>query len=213
MGSLCDSIPMKLLVNLVWSEVAGGESALGPRAIEEEAMSEQQQPVTPPGIDGVLVVRPGQSESLWQPVPANGYIDVMIAPDLVPMEHPIGLGTQTVPAGSYVREHSHDRNEEVLFFLRGKGRAVIEGQDIPLEPGVAVFIGKNRRHMFINDGEDEMQWMWLIVPNGLESFFRQIGRRRAPGEPTPASFPRPENILEIERRTVFAAQPADQRQP
>lgn len=161
----------------------------------------------------MLVVQPDEAVSYWQPVPANGHIDVLFAPGIVAMEHPIGIGTQTVPPGSHVREHSHDRNEEVLYFIRGKGRAVVEGQDIPLVPGTAIFLGKNQRHMFINDGEEEMQWVWLLVPNGLEDFFREIGRPRIPGEPAPANFPRPENVLEIERRTVFAAQPDDQRKP
>ena len=51
------------------------------------------------------------------------------------------------------------------------------------------------------------------MPNGLEDFFRLIGRPRTAGEPAPENFPRPENVLEIERQTVFAAQPADQRKP
>jgi mannose-6-phosphate isomerase-like protein (cupin superfamily) len=160
-----------------------------------------------------LVVPRDGGKSFWQPVPANGHINVMLAPDMVRMEHPIGLGTQTIPPRSYVREHSHDRNEEVIFFLKGKGRAVVDGGDYALEPGVAVFIGKNCRHMFINEGEEDMQFMWLIVPNGLEDFFEQIGRPRAPAEPTPENFPRPENVLEIERRTVFAPPPAAPRKP
>jgi hypothetical protein len=67
--------------------------------------------------------------------------------------------------------------------------------------------------MFINDGTEDLHWVWLIVPNGLEDFFRLIGRPRSAGEPAPENFPRPENVLEIERQTVFAAQPADQRKP
>jgi hypothetical protein len=47
------------------------------------------------------------------------------------------------------------------------------------------------------------------VPNGLEDFFRLIGRDRLKGEPAPAPFPRPENVLQIERDTVFAAPPSD----
>ncbi|RUU07309.1 cupin domain-containing protein, partial [Mesorhizobium sp. M6A.T.Ca.TU.002.02.2.1] len=40
-----------------------------------------------------------------------------------------------------------------------------------------------------------------------------IGRPRKRDDPVPASFPRPENVLEIERNTVFAPQPVDQRKP
>ena len=161
----------------------------------------------------VLVVQPGTAESHWQPVPANGHIKVIFAPHRVAMEHPIGLGTQTIAVGGHVREHAHDRNEEVLYVISGKGRAVIDGETHPMVPGTAFFIGKNRRHMFVNEGQEALTFVWLIVPNGLEDFFRLIGRPRRDGEPDPEPFARPADVLDIERRTVFAAQPADQRQP
>ena len=160
-----------------------------------------------------LVVQPNEAVTYWQPVPANGHIEVIFAPHLARMEHPIGFGTQTVAAKGHVREHAHDRNEEVIYVLSGKGRAVIEGIDHPMVPGAAFFIGKNDRHMFINEGDGDLKFVWLLVPNGLEDFFRLIGRPRAPGELAPTPFPRPENVLQIERQTVFANQPADQRQP
>jgi oxalate decarboxylase/phosphoglucose isomerase-like protein (cupin superfamily) len=122
---------------------------------------------------------------------------------MVSMEHPLGLGTQTVPRGGFVREHLHPNNEEVLHLISGRGRAVVEGKDYPLSPGVTIFVGKNRRHMFINDGQEELQWLWFFVPNGLEDFFRAIGRPRHLNELAPEPFTRPADVLEIERRTVF----------
>ena len=160
-----------------------------------------------------LVVQPGTAESYWQPVSASGHIEVILAPHRVAMDHPIGLGTQTVAVGGYVREHAHDRNEEVIYMVSGKGRAVLDGENHPMAPGSAFFIGKNRRHMFINEGQEEMTFVWLIVPNGLEDFFRLIGRPRQDGEADPEPFAQPVDVLQIERQTVFAAQPADQRQP
>ena len=153
----------------------------------------------------LLVVQPGEAESHWQPVPANGHIEVLAAPHQVRMDHPFALGTQTVPPGGHVREHAHDRNEELIHVLTGTGRAVLDGESVPMRPGFTVFLGKNRRHMFINDGDEDLRWIWLIVPNGLEDFFAAIGRPRAAGEPAPAPFARPADVLEIERRAVFAA--------
>ena len=161
----------------------------------------------------VLVVQPGAAESHWQPVPANGHIEVVFAPDRVAMDHPIGLGTQTVAVGGHVREHAHDRHEEVVYVVSGRGRAVIDGETHPMVPGSAFFIGRDRRHMFVNEGEAEITWMGLIVPNGLEDVFRLIGRPRRDGEPDPEPFARPADILEIERRTVFASPSADPRRP
>jgi mannose-6-phosphate isomerase-like protein (cupin superfamily) len=159
----------------------------------------------------LLVVPPEAGEHYWQPVPANGHITIKLAPDLVSMDQKFGLGTQTVPPGCYVREHLHDRNEEVLFFLSGRGRAVLDGKDYAIAPGMTIYVGKNRRHMFINDGEADLSWMWLIIPNGLETFFRAIGRRGAPDEPAPAPFPRPDDVAEIERFTVFGRMPSGRR--
>lgn len=155
------------------------------------------------------VVQPGDGPSYWQPVPANGFIDVLMAPDMVAMETPFGFGRQAVAPGSYVREHAHDRNEELIHVVSGRGRAVIEGVDHAMQPGTTFFLGRNRRHMFVNEGEQDLVFLWLILPNGLETFFAAIGRKRRPGEPDPTPFPRPADVLQIEARTVFAPPPPD----
>ena len=158
-------------------------------------------------IGDVLILGPDEGENYWQPVPANGHISVRVSPKHVRMDHPFGLGTQTVPPGCYVREHAHDRNDEVIHVLAGSGRAVIDGAEHRIVPGTTIFLGKNRLHMFINDGDVDLKFIWLIVPNGLEDFFEAIGRPKLAGEETPEPFPRPADVLEIERRTVFAPPP------
>ena len=110
----------------------------------------------------------------------------------------------------HVREHRHDRNDEVIHVLDGHGRAVIDGADFPLRPGTTLFIGRNRLHMLINDSTADISWIWLLVPNGLEDFFAAIGRPRSLGEAAPAPFTRPADVLEIERHAGFAP-PAEPR--
>jgi mannose-6-phosphate isomerase-like protein (cupin superfamily) len=161
----------------------------------------------------VLVIGPDEGRDFWQPVPANGHISVRIAPDLVPVESPFSLGTQTVPPGGHVREHAHPVHDEVLHFIAGSGKAIIDGIEYQVGPGMTLFVGRNRRHMFINDGTEDLHWLWFIQPNGLEQFFEAVGRPKYPGEPAPAPFPRPDDVLAIEARTAFAPPPADPRQP
>ena len=79
--------------------------------------------------------------------------------------------------------------------------------DHPLGPGTTLFLGRNRRHMPVNDGYEEMQGIRPPGPNGRKDVFRGIGRPREPGETAPAPFPGPDDVLEIERRTVFAPPP------
>ncbi|MBN3854006.1 cupin domain-containing protein [Paraburkholderia sp. Ac-20340] len=151
-----------------------------------------------------MVVTPETEESYWQPQPANGHASVHVAPHLVPMDRPFSAGTQTLPPGGVVRKHSHDANEEVLHFISGSGKAVLDGTEYRLGAGTTLFLGKLRTHTFINDGDTDLHWAWFFVPSGLENFFRDIGRERKPGDATPEPFGRPENVAEIEARTVFA---------
>jgi mannose-6-phosphate isomerase-like protein (cupin superfamily) len=153
-----------------------------------------------------LLVRAEDAESYWQPVPANGHVTIQVAPHLIEMDKPIAVGTQTVGKGSYVREHAHDNNEECLYFVRGRGKVVINGeQTFDLAPGTTLFLRKGTRHTFINESdEEELHFVWFMNPGGLEVFFKQIGRPRTHGEPAPEPFARPENIAEIEANTVFA---------
>ncbi|CAM2157915.1 Cupin domain-containing protein [Paraburkholderia tropica] len=151
-----------------------------------------------------LVVGPDTEESYWQPQPANGYASVHVAPHLVPMSTPFSFGTQTLPPGGVVRQHSHDENEEVLHFISGSGKAILDGVEYRLTAGSTLFLGKLKSHMFINDGDVDMHWTWLYIPAGLEAFFRNVGRQRTPGEETPAPFERPTNVAAIEASTGFA---------
>jgi hypothetical protein len=63
-----------------------------------------EQPTSVAARGEIRVVGPGDAKEFWQPVPANGHIAIHLAPGLVPMDIPLGLGTQTVAPGCYVRE-------------------------------------------------------------------------------------------------------------
>ncbi|ANW33999.1 hypothetical protein KvSKV_08715 [Ketogulonicigenium vulgare] len=161
---------------------------------------------TPPA-GGALVRQLADAASYWQPVPANGYVTCIMTDADVGAETPFGVGMQTIaPGGCFVRPHAHDKNEEVIHFVSGTGRIELDdGAEVHRgTPGTTVYIGKNRRHSFVNDGDQPLTFFWLLMPAGLEPFFAAIGRPRAAGEPAPAPFPRPENVAQIEAQTVFA---------
>jgi len=156
-----------------------------------------------------LVIRqPEEAPSFWQPVPANGFVRCLLDPGVTNSETPFAMGTQTVDPGCHVREHLHDANEEVIFVLEGVGEAHIEGEIHPMRQGGIFFFPRSRPHSFHNTGTGPLTFAWIILPAGLETFFARIGRPRTAGEPPPAPFPRPENVLQIEAETVFGKVPA-----
>ena len=150
-----------------------------------------------------IVVQPGTMPSYWQPVPANGYSDIHITPEMTGTGT-LSMGIQTVAPGCYIREHWHDKNEELLHFIQGEGTAYIDGVPHPIRAGTTIYVGPWRKHKFVNEGTTDLKMLWVLSPPGLENFFAGIGRPRQAGEPAPEPFARPDNVAEIERRTVFA---------
>ncbi len=151
-----------------------------------------------------IVVQPDAGESFWQPVPANGYAEVRISRHNAPANDKFSMGVQVIAPGSHIREHWHDTREEILFFFEGTGTAVVNGVAHPIVPGTTVYLPPWNKHKLINGGNGDLKMMWMLMPGGIEDFFAAVGRRRRPGEPAPAPFPRPENVAEIEADTVFA---------
>ena len=145
-----------------------------------------------------VVVQPEEGASYWQPVPANGHADPKLTPANTQFEG-LSMGYQTIVPGGRVREHSHGEGVELQICFRGRGRVVVEGQSHPLVPGTACFLGPDVKHEIVNDKSEDLVMLWVISPPGLERFFETIGRPRRPGEPAPAPFARPGDVVAIER--------------
>lgn len=145
-----------------------------------------------------VVMQPGDGPSFWQPVPANGHADPKLVPEATRYQA-LSMGFQTIAARSRVREHSHGEQIELVVCFRGAGYANVDGVRHELVPGTACFMGADVKHEFVNESDEELVMMWVISPAGLEDFFRTIGRPRQPGEPAPAPFARPADVVAIER--------------
>ena len=145
-----------------------------------------------------VVVQPEERLSWWQPMPANGHAD----PKLVPADTGFGtlsMGYQTIAPGGRVRPHSHGAQVELQICFRGRGSVVADEESHPLIPGTACFLGPDVRHEIVNESDDDLVMMWLISPAGLEGFFGAVGRERTRGEPAPAPFERPPDVVVLER--------------
>ncbi|MBI2205394.1 MAG: cupin domain-containing protein [Candidatus Rokubacteria bacterium] len=145
-----------------------------------------------------VVMQPGEGPSYWQPIPANGHADPKLFPANTRFDT-LAMGYQTIAPGGRVREHSHGTQVELQICFRGRGRVVVDGVSHPLVPGTACMLGYDVKHEIVNETDQDLVMLWVIAPPGLEDFFKGIGRPRAAGEPAPAPFARPEDVVAIER--------------
>ena len=149
-----------------------------------------------------LVMAPEEGRSYWQPEPASGHVTVKVEPGNSGFGG-VSMSVQAIGVGGHVREHAHGENDEIIYVLEGTGTAVVDGERHPMVPGTTIFLGRCVKHSFINEGDCELRFTATILPAGLEDYFEAVGRPRRAGEPAPEPFPRPDNVLEIERNTVF----------
>ena len=131
-------------------------------------MSNPQQPKA-------FAVQPNSAEAYWQPVPANGFVEVHVSRHRHATVSGFESGIQEVAPGGHVREHAHDPNEELILVIEGKGTAVIDGERHPMQAGTTLYLAPHHKHQFINEGDGPLRFFWVLMPGGLSDFFSAIG--------------------------------------
>jgi quercetin dioxygenase-like cupin family protein len=142
----------------------------------------------------IHVVKPDDGEGYWRPQPANGYVVVKIN---------LAMGIQVIPPGGFVPEHSHEKQEEILFCYEGEGIVEVDGAPHGFVPGTVIYATPLMKHKIINTGEIDLKFTWTMTPPGLENFFAAIGKTRQPGDPAPTPFDPPASVQRIQAETGF----------
>ena len=151
-----------------------------------------------------FAVQPNQAESYWQPVPANGFVEVHVSKHRTQTDTPFESGVQEIAPGCFVREHAHHAHEELIMVMAGDGVAELEGEAVPMTSGTTLYLSSNEKHKFTNTGTEPLRFFWVLMPGGLSDFFKAIGKQRSADDLPPVPFARPEDISQIEADTVFA---------
>ena len=149
------------------------------------------------------LVPPGAGEAHWQPEPANGWIEVFCSPGMPGAPQGCSAGLQTLPPLGKIREHAHPAQTELFWFVEGEALARLDGVVRRVRKGSFLAAPPHIRHGFINDGAYPMTFMWVLVPAGLEDFFRAMGKPLVSVGEDPTPYPRPATAGAIEMATVF----------
>lgn len=74
------------------------------------------------------------------------------------------LVLMSVPRGEEVGEETHPRVEQSLFFLSGKGKAVLNGEETPISEGSVVIVTPGTKHNFVNTGNEPLKILTIYSP-------------------------------------------------
>ena len=66
------------------------------------------------------------------------------------------------PGGS-IGLHSHDTNDELDYIISGHGKAICDGNEEILEPGVCHICHSGSRHSLINTGDEDLVTLTIVV--------------------------------------------------
>lgn len=61
-----------------------------------------------------------------------------------------------IPAGSSIGLHEQTSGDDINYVMEGKGKAVCDGKEEPLSPGICHICPKGSSHTIINDGESDL---------------------------------------------------------
>jgi quercetin dioxygenase-like cupin family protein len=80
--------------------------------------------------------------------------------------------------------HRHVAYEETVYALAGTCTFTVEGRELALAPGSALFIPRGAAHHFVNRGAETVRFLATVTPGVLRSdYFREVAAVISAGGP------------------------------
>ena len=89
----------------------------------------------------------------------------------------LALFESTVPPNVRVpAPHRHVTYDETIWEIAGICTFTVEGRELALAPGQALFIPRGAAHQFVNRGTETVRFLAAVTPGVLRpDFFREVG--------------------------------------
>ena len=68
-----------------------------------------------------------------------------------------------LPAGATIGLHTHEDTAEIIFFLSGTGKMLLDGEEETIGAGLCHYCPKGSTHSMINEGDEEITF-YAVVP-------------------------------------------------
>jgi mannose-6-phosphate isomerase-like protein (cupin superfamily) len=125
------------------------------------------------------VLLPGQGEVIDLGPPNAGKIIITVDPKNTG-ETRFCMLIQVLDPGAVVPIHLHEREEQILFFYAGHGKATLDETEIEVSPGTTVYVPRQVWHGITNTGAEPLCILETTSPPGPENAFREVSQLSAP---------------------------------
>ena len=126
------------------------------------------------------VMPPGQGEVMKLGPPNAGKIIILIDPKNTG-ETRFCMLIQVLNPGGVVPVHLHEREEQILFFYAGHGKAILGDTEMEVSPGTTVYVPRQVWHGVTNTGHGAPVCLGDdFSPPGPENVFRELSQLSAP---------------------------------
>jgi len=125
------------------------------------------------------VLLAGEGEVIEMHGPTAGSIEILVDPTNTG-ETDLCTLIQTLDPGAAVPIHRHEKAEQVLHFLSGRGTVSLSGHEVEVEPGTTVHVPKGVEHGIANAGAAPLSFLEVTTPPGFQQAFRSMSRLTEP---------------------------------
>ena len=70
----------------------------------------------------------------------------------------------SIAPGEDIGMETHPDNDQVLYFVAGQGKAILNGEEADIEKGDMVLVNAGTEHNFINTGEEDLKIITTYSP-------------------------------------------------
>lgn len=71
----------------------------------------------------------------------------------------------SIPVGEDIGMETHEVEDQVLYFIEGQGKAILNGEEQDFVAGDAVLVPSGTEHNFVNTGEKDLKIITMYSPS------------------------------------------------
>ncbi|MDN5346659.1 MAG: hypothetical protein PWP65_223 [Clostridia bacterium] len=74
------------------------------------------------------------------------------------------LGLNITKPGGMSPMHTHEKEQEAMYIISGKGKAIIGEEEYDLEPDTVIIAPAGVPHELRNTGDEDIKFIWVYCP-------------------------------------------------